>query len=72
VHSGIPELIEADQSGWLVPENDPQALADRLATFSQMQSEELVPVVSRARQKVEADFNQQIINQRLATLLQTL
>ncbi len=72
VHSGIPELIDADQSGWLVPENDPQALADKLAAFSSMEGQQLVPVVTRAREKVETDFNQQKINQRLATLLQTL
>nr|WP_318381074.1 colanic acid biosynthesis glycosyltransferase WcaL [uncultured Enterobacter sp.] len=72
VHSGIPELIDADRSGWLVPENDAQALADRLAAFSGMQGQELAPVVTRAREKVESDFNQQKINQRLATLLQTL
>lgn len=34
LHSGIPELVEADKSGWLVPENDARALAQRLATFS--------------------------------------
>ncbi len=22
LHSGIPELVEADKSGWLVPENN--------------------------------------------------
>ena len=72
VHSGIPELIDADRSGWLVPENDPEALADRLAALSAIQPEALVPVVSRAREKVETEFNQRIINQRLATLLQAL
>ncbi len=25
LHSGIPELVEADKSGWLVPENDARA-----------------------------------------------
>ncbi|MGS9092364.1 glycosyltransferase, partial [Salmonella enterica subsp. enterica serovar Infantis] len=34
VHSGIPELVEAGKSGWLVPEKDAQALAARLAEFS--------------------------------------
>ncbi|MFS2058868.1 colanic acid biosynthesis glycosyltransferase WcaL [Kosakonia cowanii] len=72
VHSGIPELIDAGRSGWLVPENDAEALAERLASFGQMASEELTPVVTRAREKVETDFNQTIINQQLASLLQTL
>lgn len=51
LHSGIPELVEADKSGWLVPENDARALAQRLAAFSQLDTDELAPVVKRAREK---------------------
>ncbi|EFC1156349.1 colanic acid biosynthesis glycosyltransferase WcaL [Escherichia coli] len=72
LHSGIPELVEADKSGWLVPENDASALAQRLAAFSQLDTDELAPVVKRAREKVEHDFNQQVINRELASLLQAL
>ncbi|WP_407860314.1 colanic acid biosynthesis glycosyltransferase WcaL [Escherichia coli] len=72
LHSGIPELVEADKSGWLVPENDARALAQRLAAFSQLGTDELAPVVKRAREKVEHDFNQQVINRELASLLQAL
>ncbi|WP_039058594.1 colanic acid biosynthesis glycosyltransferase WcaL [Enterobacter sp. Bisph1] len=72
VHSGIPELIDAGHSGWLVPENDADALAQRLASFCELESTDLLPVVTRAREKVEHDFNQKIINQQLASLLQTL
>ncbi|EFO1592820.1 colanic acid biosynthesis glycosyltransferase WcaL [Escherichia marmotae] len=72
LHSGIPELVEADKSGWLVPENDARALAQRLAVFSQLDADELAPVVKRAREKVEHDFNQQVINRELASLLQAL
>ena len=72
LHSGIPELVEADKSGWLVPENDARALAQRLAAFSQLDTDELAPVIKRAREKVEHDFNQQVINRELARLLQAL
>ena len=72
LHSGIPELVEADKSGWLVPENDARALAQRLAAFSQLDTDELAPVIKRAREKVEYDFNQQVINRELASLLQAL
>lgn len=72
LHSGIPELVEADKSGWLVPENDARALAQRLAAFSQLDNDELAPVIKRAREKVEHDFNQQVINRELASLLQAL
>ncbi|MGJ7709823.1 colanic acid biosynthesis glycosyltransferase WcaL [Escherichia coli] len=72
LHSGIPELVEADKSGWLVPENDARALAQRLAVFSQLDTDELAPVIKRAREKVEHVFNQQVINRELASLLQAL
>lgn len=72
IHSGIPELVDAGKSGWLVPENDAEALAEQLAAFSRIDTESLRPVVQRAREKVEADFNQQVINQQLASLLQTM
>ena len=72
VHSGIPELIEPGHSGWLVAENNPEALAEALATFSDITPDTLEPVLHNARHKVETDFNQQLINRQLATLLQTL
>ncbi|WP_312946074.1 colanic acid biosynthesis glycosyltransferase WcaL [Superficieibacter sp.] len=72
VHSGIPELIDSGESGWLVAENDATALAARLAAFKTLNGEALLPVLNRARQKVETEFNQQVINQRLASLLQSL
>lgn len=72
VHSGIPELIDSGHSGWLVAENDAQALADKLRTLGQMDTQTLLPVLQRARTKVETDFNQQVINRQLASLLHTL
>jgi len=72
LHSGIPELIETGESGWLVAENDAAALADRLLALSTCESSSLQPVVLKAREKVESEFNQQVINRQLASLLQTL
>ncbi|HAZ55556.1 MAG TPA: colanic acid biosynthesis glycosyltransferase WcaL, partial [Franconibacter helveticus] len=72
LHSGIPELIDAGKSGWLVPENDAEALAERLQTFASLREEELRPMLRHARQKVETDFNQQVIYRELAGLLQAL
>lgn len=72
VHSGIPELVESGKSGWLAPENDAPALAERLAAFSQLDSEQVQPIVQCAREKIEAEFNQLAINKQLASLLQTM
>ena len=72
VHSGIPELIDSGRSGWLVPEYDAVALADRLQVFANVEESELSPMLSRAREKVENEFNQKIIYQQLAHQLHTL
>ncbi|QCT22041.1 colanic acid biosynthesis glycosyltransferase WcaL [Jejubacter calystegiae] len=72
LHSGIPELIDANRSGWLVPEYDASALADRLAQFADVEQQELGAMLKRAREKVENEFNQQRIYRELASLLQTL
>ncbi|NIY46198.1 colanic acid biosynthesis glycosyltransferase WcaL [Cedecea colo] len=72
VHSGIPELIDAGRSGWLVPEYDAIALADRLQAFAGVEESELKPMLAQARAKVETEFNQKIIYQKLAHQLHTL
>ena len=72
VHSGIPELIDAGRSGWLVPEYDAIALADRLQAFTQVEASELTPMLAQAREKVETEFNQQVIYRKLAQQLHTL
>lgn len=70
-HSGIPELIEHNVSGWLVPENDAAALADTLLSLSQNEID-VAPVVAAARQKVETEFNQHIAYGELAQILERL
>lgn len=72
VHSGIPELIDAGRSGWLVPEYDAAALADRLQAFASVEESELKPMLTLARKKVETEFNQKVIYQQLAHQLHTL
>ncbi|PHP91984.1 colanic acid biosynthesis glycosyltransferase WcaL [Pantoea agglomerans] len=70
-HSGIPELIENNVSGWLVEEDDPEALAETLLKLSQGEVD-VVPVVAAARHKVETEFNQHIAYGELAQILERL
>lgn len=72
VHSGIPELIDAGESGWLVPEYDAVALANQLQAFASVEEERLRPMLTLAREKVESEFNQKVIYQKLAHQLHTL
>jgi colanic acid/amylovoran/stewartan biosynthesis glycosyltransferase WcaL/AmsK/CpsK len=45
-HAGIPELIEDGKSGFLVPERDPDALADKIVYL--IQHRDLLPVMGAA------------------------
>ncbi len=70
-HSGIPELIENNVSGWLVEEDDPEALAETLLKLSQGEVD-VAPVVAAARHKVETEFNQHVAYGELAQILERL
>jgi len=64
VHSGIPELVEDGVSGFLVPERDVEALADRLACL--LDHPELWPEMGRAgRTRVEAEYDIRKLNDQL-------
>lgn len=68
VHSGIPELIEDGRSGWLVPERDVTALADKLARIQRGDFD--LPAIARcARAKVETHFNQSRLHDQFAAQL---
>jgi colanic acid/amylovoran biosynthesis glycosyltransferase len=68
-HSGIPELVEEDVSGFLVPERDSDALADRLAYL--IDHPERWPAMGRAgRERVEVEFDSEKLNKKLVELYQ--
>ncbi|MCW1973055.1 glycosyltransferase [Pantoea ananatis] len=70
-HSGIPELIENNVSGWLVKEDDAEALAETLLKLSEG-AVDVAPVVAAARHKVETEFNQHIVYRELAQILEQM
>jgi glycosyltransferase involved in cell wall biosynthesis len=67
--SGIPELIEAEQDGLLVPSNSPAMLADALDRLL-TQSELRARLARAARTKVEAYFSIDRSSARLLALFQ--
>ena len=70
-HSGIPELVENGVSGFLVPERDPAALAERLGHLAD--HPELWPAMGRAgRAKIEAEYDINKLNDELVCLYQSL
>jgi len=71
VHSGIPELVEDGVSGFLVPECDARALAERLA-FLIDHPERWESMGRAGRKKVEEEFDSEKINDHLVMLYQEI
>lgn len=71
LHSGIPELVEDGVSGFLVPERDTEALADRLAVL--VDHPDTWADLSRAgRRQIEADYDVRVLNSRLVEIYREL
>lgn len=69
VHAGIPELVEDGVSGFLVPEHDVAALADRLMRL--VDHPETWAAMGRAgRRRIEAEFDTDRLNDELLVLYQ--
>ncbi|QYJ85009.1 glycosyltransferase [Shewanella mesophila] len=68
LHSGIPELIENNHSGYLVPERDPNALATILTEIVNGKHN-LAQIKATALQTILDIYNQKHIYDQLADLL---
>ncbi len=66
-HSGIPELIDHEKSGFLVPERDSVAISAAITKASS--SDNLSNLRREARSKVESEFNSQTLAQHLFDLV---
>ncbi len=70
-HSGIPELIEDRQTGFLAAEKDVDALAQRLSWIAE-HADECERIALAAREKIEIDFNTERLNSQFAALVTRL
>jgi len=71
VHSGIPELVENRRTGFLAPEKDVAALAAHLVWIAENPNA-AEPITLAARAHIEAEFNNDILNDRLAGTVMSL
>jgi glycosyltransferase involved in cell wall biosynthesis len=65
--TGIPELVRDGETGLLVPQNDPAALAEALARLLD-DAELRVALAARARRRIEVDFDARRNSERLRQL----
>lgn len=70
-HSGIPELVSENESGFLVPERDVEALAERLCYLIE-HPERWAAMGQIGRRHVEEQFDTERLNDRLVELYQQL
>lgn len=70
-HSGIPELVDDGVSGFLAPEKDINATAEKLALL--IESQELrLSFGNQGRKSIEKKFNIKTLNSQLSTLFEKL
>ncbi len=68
---GIPELVNHEDDGFLVPVNDPESLRQRLAWMAQYPLK-AVELGQRARRKVESTFSPALHYEKLQALYQSV
>ncbi len=66
--SGIEELIEENKNGFLVPEKNSQALAEKIKNIYNLSELELLKIGQEARKKIVRDFNIQTETKKLEKL----
>jgi len=70
-HSGIPELVEDGVSGFLVPERDADALAERLSYL--IDHPEIWPAMGLAgRRRIEKEYDINMLNDRLVEIYRAI
>jgi colanic acid/amylovoran biosynthesis glycosyltransferase len=70
-HSGIPELLEDQKTGFLAPERDIETLSARLAWVAR-NPEACEEIAMAARAKVEADFDAEALDDDFAGIVARL
>ncbi len=68
-HSGIPELITDNETGWLVPESDPVALYEKIK-YVLSNWENAQKCAKAARHFIKCHFNTENLNHKLESVLQ--
>jgi colanic acid/amylovoran biosynthesis glycosyltransferase len=67
-HSGIPELVTSDETGYLVPEKDASALAQMILRLAR-EPESWAALGRRGRERIERDYDVHRLNDQLVDIL---
>jgi len=68
---GIPEVIDGDAVGFLVPPGDPEALAEMMLRVAKMPGEDLAEVVEKARGRIRRFYSHDVVKKKLEALYES-
>ncbi len=63
--SGIPEIIDTDEVGRLVPIKDENALANAMLEFANMPQNERNEIIEKARERIRQSFDHSVVTREL-------
>lgn len=66
-HSGIPELIKNETSGFLVDESSVDELSNTILKISRLNEEQLIKIRCKARSEVTKKYNSKDLNRKLSS-----
>ncbi len=69
---GCSEAVDENQTGFLVPVGDAQALAKTFIQFLDMSSEERTEMGEKAREKAMRDFDDKVVADRIADVVESV
>jgi len=69
---GIPELVESETTGLLFVPGDKEDLAEKLQTMAALSDDRVIDMGCRARERVEAEFDQHLHIERLLRVYRDL
>jgi len=65
---GIPEVINGEAVGFLVPPRDPEALAEMMLRVAKMPGEELAEVIEKAQGRIRRFYSHDVVREKLRDL----
>jgi glycosyltransferase involved in cell wall biosynthesis len=68
---GIPEVINGEAVGFLVPPGDPEALAEMMLRVAKMPGEELAEVIEKARGRIRRFYSHDVVKKKLEALYES-
>jgi len=63
--SGIPEVIDSSDVGFLVPPRDSDALAEAMITLANAPEQKLKGIIERAKERIRTNFNHDVVMKKL-------